>query len=240
METGFISSRTLASMRESRSRFTFAPTAVQSISARSRRNWARTSSPDNRQSTEPITVIERIRIREEPVHERRELAIVAVESLVCVGLEVAFGLGICGEPVRAGPEVIEVEPAEVRFRLVGCGLNDRARILGQLAQGVLDVTLVEDRESGVELARDAAVVDDDAVLLLRGDAVQRAGVWTVHAGDGLQERVLAHGLVEVECLLNRCVETREQLVHDHEDLGLAIRILEGPRRPRPRSARSRT
>ena len=36
-----MSSRTLASMRESSSCFTFAPMAVQSMSARSRRSWAR-------------------------------------------------------------------------------------------------------------------------------------------------------------------------------------------------------
>ena len=54
-ETGAISSRTLASMRESRSCFTFAPMAVQSMSARSRRNWAR--------AYERITVSRRRRSR---------------------------------------------------------------------------------------------------------------------------------------------------------------------------------
>ena len=49
----------------------------------------------------------------------------------------------------------------------------------------------------------------------------------VHPGDRLQQAVLPQGTVQVEHLLHRRIETREQHVHHHQDLGLAVGVDEG-------------
>ena len=84
--------------------------------------------------------------------------------------------------------------------------------------------MVEDREGALKLARDAVVVDHEAVGLLGRDAILRAGEAAIHARDRLQQRVLADRAVEVEDLFDGRVEAGDQLVDDDEDLRLAVRV----------------
>ena len=68
---------------------------------------------DHRQPAQAVEVGAGGRVGQETVHQRRELAVVAVEVLVGVRLVVALGPFVGVEVVDAGPRVVEVEPAEV-------------------------------------------------------------------------------------------------------------------------------
>ena len=53
-------------------------------------------------------------------------------------------------------------------------------------------------------------------------------IGTIHAGDGLEQHVVAHRLVEVHAVEDRCVESGQQFLRDNQDLvqpqkGLSMR-----------------
>jgi hypothetical protein len=69
------------------------------------------------------------------------------------------------------------------------------------------------------VVEDAEVVDDQAVGLL-------VAVGAVGAGDGLQQGVVAHGLVEIHGLQDGRVEAGQQLGGDDEDLQRVVGVAE--------------
>jgi hypothetical protein len=64
----------------------------------------------------------------------------------------------------------------------------------------------------------APIVDDKAISLTIGRAVD--------ARDGLQERVLAQGRVQIENLLNRRIEARQRHVADNENFQRIVELFE--------------
>ena len=71
------------------------------------------------------------------------------------------------------------------------------------------------------------VVDDEAVLLLGVHVIPCVGETPVHAGDGLEQAVLAQRTVEVERLLDRRIEAGQQHIDDDENLRLPLWVDKG-------------
>ena len=74
----------------------------------------------------------------------------------------------------------------------------------------LDIDLVELERVRCLIEESEVVHDDPGLLVLVAD--------TVGAADGLEQRVVAHWLVQVHRLQDRRVEAREQLGRDHQEL----------------------
>ncbi len=90
---------------------------------------------------------------------------------------------------------------------------DALKAAGQVA-GLVAAEGAVARQGLVELAEDAPVVEDVAVVL--------ALVEPVDAGDGLEQRVLLHLLVDVEHGCPRRVEAGDELADDDQQLDARV------------------
>src|SRR5438105_477944 len=78
----------------------------------------------------------------------------------------------------------------------------------------IDLIAVES-ERLFELVEDANKVDDETMRLY--EFLLFAFIGPVHPRNRLQQRVVAHGLVEIHRVEDRRVETSQQLLRDDED-----------------------
>ena len=181
---------------------------------------------DQREPGQPVDVGQGARVGLLPVHQPGELAIVGVEPLEHVGLEVALGAGVGRDDHDARPDVAKLQPLEVGLGPDGHDFDDRRWLLLQHRHGVLHFGPLEAGQCLLQVMGYAAVVHHKAVGLLGRGAVLFVGETAVDAGNSLQQPMLAQRTIQVEHLLQRRVEATEEHVDHHQHLRLAVRIFE--------------
>src|SRR5262249_3987181 len=93
----------------------------------------------------------------------------------------------------------------------------------------IDLIAVES-ERLFQFVENADKVDDKAVRL--DELLLFVLIGAVNPGDRLQQGVVAHGLVEIHGVEDRCIEAGQELLRDNEDLGLFAK----PRKTLPDSS----
>ena len=162
-----------------------------------------------------------------PVHQAGKLPVVGVEPLEEVGFEIPLGILVRSKEGNTVPGIIEVAAVEMGLRPHCRGVDDRRRVILDGDHGVLDIRPVEGLEGLVEVLCHSVIVNHQAVVLLGEHLLVLMGEPPVHPGHRLEEAVLSQRAAQVEHLLDRRVEPCEQHVHDHQDIGLTVRVDEG-------------